>query len=422
MGKSRYFTKDMGRYTYWSGGSGHNYPSQPPSGVNLSLGTVTGKENLITSQGNPYHLLGKTNRKIGGDFLVVKHVLKDHSPIASMDHSNVPNQPLAPGSGFHYTGPISGLGNLGVNDWPSAVINSSSNLDARGTTAIANTLPTNPLNNFLLSGAELFREGIPSLLGASTWKNRTHIARSAGDEYLNYQFGWQPLLRDIRNFHGTVTNADALIAQYDKGSGKRIKRSFSYPVESDTESVSVTTNSPNPFGGMLLNATYSAECITTKSIERRTWFDGAFTYYIPPFNPTGDNGKRNRALGAYLYGLRPTPEALWNLAPWSWAADWFGNFGDVLHNASAFANDGLKMLYGYVMDQTIHKTHVYWPHIEYKTYPGKIMSLSYTLQTVVKQRRTATPYGFGLDVNSFTDWQWSILGALGLSRGSRFLD
>jgi len=36
---------------------------------------------------------------------------------------------------------------------------------------------------------------------------------------------------------------------------------------------------------------------------------------------------------------------------------------------------------------------------------------------VKKERAKATPYGFGVDPATFSEWQWSILAALGLTLG-----
>jgi hypothetical protein len=110
-----------------------------------------------------------------------------------------------------------------------------------------------------------------------------------------------------------------------------------------------------------------------------------------------------------------TPEVLWNLSPWSWAADWFANTGDVLHNISAFRDDGLVMPYAYIMRK---RTHIVEQDLDGYTLRrlGPQPGVSQRFTTTVKSRHKATPWGFGLNPLSFTVRQWAITTALGLSK------
>jgi hypothetical protein len=126
-----------------------------------------------------------------------------------------------------------------------------------------------------------------------------------------------------------------------------------------------------------------------------------------------------------LYGLELTPETLWNLAPWSWLVDWFANVGPILSNVSAFQSDNLVLKYGYVMEnvtRTYARTN--WMGVVnpsttvYVNHPARVYD-KFFVET--KTRVKATPYGFGLNTTAFTDRQWTILGALGLTRGPKAL-
>jgi hypothetical protein len=105
-----------------------------------------------------------------------------------------------------------------------------------------------------------------------------------------------------------------------------------------------------------------------------------------------------------------TPEAVWNVTPWSWAADWFGTTGDVLHNISALGKDGLVLQYGYIMHSQMRD------ESRYATYSAARSSSWYERSEKTLVRRPATPYGFGVDLNSLSAKQTAILVALGLSR------
>jgi hypothetical protein len=117
-----------------------------------------------------------------------------------------------------------------------------------------------------------------------------------------------------------------------------------------------------------------------------------------------------------ILGLELTPETLWNLAPWSWAADWFGNIGDLFHNANSLASDGLVMRYGYIMEHTrVRDTYVFsGPTGLVSWYSGRPTPLILTSET--KLRRRATPFGFGKTFAGLTTRQKAIAAALGINR------
>jgi hypothetical protein len=167
----------------------------------------------------------------------------------------------------------------------------------------------------------------------------------------------------------------------------------------------------NPTGATLTVMTE----VTTK-----TWFSGCFTYHLNLGNTLPDKMARHAAEARKLYGVELTPATVWNLAPWSWAVDWEGNVGDVLHNVSRFAQDGLVMRYGYIMqEKTCVATSILDPGGRLTGSPDKPLTLTVTAKS--KVRRRATPFGFGFDMTALTGRQSAILGALGIARGPRHL-
>lgn len=384
----------------------------PPTSIHRQ--EITGKEKIHYSQGNPFQKLGQTRERIGGNFLVERHEMVQNSTAGPIYAATI----SAPSASWQrFKGNICALTGVGVNDWPAPVIPSDIESDAFGTTAIANVEPTNPLSGLAVALGELKADGLPSLPGIHTWRPRTWTAKNAGSEYLNKEFGWVPLLSDIRSFSDTASNSDLLVEQYARNSGRKIKRQFSLP--SSTEVLATTSGSgytafsPNLDPGFHNSTPQWTE---TETLKRIRWFEGCFTYYLPTFDPNGSNFRRNRLIANKLYDARVTPETVWNLAPWTWAADWLGNFGDVIHNVTAFRDTGLVMQYGYVMETTIHERQRTVSNITFKNLPNVRHSVTTTLRNTVKYRRTATPYGFGLDTSSFTGKQWAILAALGMSR------
>jgi len=276
---------------------------------------------------------------------------------------------------------------------------SDSSLIAKGTTAIARCEPTNPTFSAATFIGEA-REGAPSMVGISTWRQRTLNARAAGGEYLNVEFGWKPLLNDVHNFAYAVDNTHQILDAYHKGSGKKIRTGYDFPtVESSKTALGAITTT---------NVIYQGLGGVTEHTTFDQWFEGAFRYFLP----VGDSQRAKMARYASdarkLYGLEITPEVLWNISPWTWAADWFSNAGDVLHNISAFSRDGLVMQYGYIMSKQVH-TRKTWCIV-------RGQECSTTRTRTLKQRMPATPYGFGVNLSSLTSRQTAIIAALGLSR------
>lgn len=293
-------------------------------------------------------------------------------------------------------------------------------LNAAGTTAISRVLPNAPTAGLAVFLGEA-REGFPRIFGSGILESRARDLRKTGDEYLNYQFGWVPLVSDLRTFAHNVINSHKVVQQYRASRNTKIRRRFHFP--SSTVSIAgntrITTKlqsfaSPN-------SANVQGQIHATKTTER--WFSGAFRF--PPVigDDLGSKFKRFEQEANKLLGTRLTPEVVWNLAPWSWAADWFGNTGDIMRNISYLGADGLVMQYGYIMERQTALTHmsgksswVGFNGLGQITNP--LGAPMYRInRSELKLRRAATPYGFGVDVASLSTKQWAILAALGISRG-----
>jgi hypothetical protein len=396
----------------WRGNASSN-PSSSPAYTTLPR-QAYGTQELRTSFGHPYQLLGKgAPGDIGGPFSVVRREYWEnvqpqvHNRTVT-DDSNV--------FAYNYRGQYFAR-DASVTDssFPAPLIPLSSELIGLGTSAIARVLPTNPISDALVFIGELRSEGIPQLVGAQSWQGRTLRAREAGKEYLNAEFGWRPLLNEILTFNDLVRRRDIYVQRFLQESGKLLHRRYVFP-PTITTSKSETATWPNPG---LKTGYWNAQGVRTTitRTHEETWFSGAFTYYVPPPSSFGSSVKRNEAIASKLFGTRLTPEVLWNLTPWSWAADWGLNTGDVLHNLSAFRQDGLVMPYGYIMRRRTHVVEESHRGARMKRNNASVIT-DQRFTTTVKTRYKATPYGFGLNPATFTGRQWAILGALGLARGS----
>lgn len=306
----------------------------------------------------------------------------------------------------------------GKPSWPTFLHSSTEDLGAKGATAVAQCKPTNASSDLLVALGELVTEGIPAVTGSRTWQSRTLSARNAGSEYLNKEFGWDPLISDVISFGDTIRNSDKIMSQYERDMGNLVRRRRNLPLESTRTSTildvaklpdGIRVTDPGPEDtwtpGVWTKETYTS---------RRSWFSGAFCYGIP-LNSTGRDGVASLAAEAdKLFGLSLTPDVLWELTPWSWAIDWFSNTGDVLSNLSDVVTQGLVMHYGYIMEHTLH-IHTY--SLEGCTYGGVPIRVPQAqLVSETKKRVRANPFGFGVSWESLSPFQLSILAAIGITR------
>jgi hypothetical protein len=168
---------------------------------------------------------GKFLGDIGGEFEMTRHAVWANS---HGQHLNRVAQDSSVRNTSDYFGPI-----LPVNPQTLTPVADPGkpSLDTYGTTAIKRLKPTNNVANLAVDLAELKRDGLPHLWGVNSWKEKTNLAHKAGDEYLNHQFGWLPLVGDIRNACYAAANAHRLVESYKGNSGRVVRRRYDFPVE-----------------------------------------------------------------------------------------------------------------------------------------------------------------------------------------------
>lgn len=276
-------------------------------------------------------------------------------------------------------------------------------MDAMGTKAIDAVKPTNPTVDLATSLAELWSErkffSIPGRSG------------SLPGEYLNYQFGIAPTLSDFQDLRDAIENRDAIIRQYQRDSGRVIRRSFRFP-----RTFSVTRQEGTGSAIGIGHPLSFQQCPGGRTIKLTTTtqdykFVGAFRYSIPK----GAFPERMAELDR-LYGVVPGISTGWELVPFSWAVDYFSPIGGILSNLDAFMKDGLVMPYGYIMSTTTVVDEYHW-FGSLRDSGGNLIPAG-VVSKVTKtrlRRRKATPFGFGLLAGDLTPKQASILAALGMT-------
>jgi len=312
---------------------------------------------------------------------------------------------------------------------------------AYGATGWKRTRPGNPVAHVAQFTGELLFDSLPQipfnvynrLKDLLNKKNafRRLNSHNVGNEYLNAVFGWAPLLSDLRKMYNLYHSIDKRLAQIRRDNGKGIHRRTVIK-DSSTSTVSTTTNNFAFFGW---NYAPSSDTVqgygrvdTIVSSSEKVWFVGKYRYYIPDI----DTVQWTRRMTATLFGVRITPEVVWELLPWSWLADWFGNIGDVVSNASDPGVDNLTADYAYVMrtvsDITTVEASASWKGVKtsppatnptfYKDIPAGSVSASARSHTITKTRSIGSPFGFGATFDSLSNYQVGVAAALGISRSA----
>lgn len=402
----------------YAGYAGTGTYTDPAGSTSVSIECTSFQTTTSLGHGGPPR--GGSRGDVGGPFNTTRYEYRGNHPTFGAGLGTFPSP--------HYAGPVFPDGVTEMHapaGWPTITLNhSDSEMDALGTTAIARTTPTSPIASMANFIGELKRDGIPDIIGSQSFKQRGQVLRNAGDEYLNVEFGWKPFLGDLRSFGYVIKNHADLVRWIQKQSGKDIHVRYDFPsINTTTNNASGDAYACSIVGEGLPSGGARGKKKRTTQNTRETWFEGCYNFYLHPGDEPIDKMIRFEQYANMLLGTRITPEVVWNLAPWSWAVDWVSNVGDIFHNISALGADGLVLRYGYMMSHTkavettsvsdsMHRNSANDP----KYYP---VSCSRQLITERKVRRRATPYGFGLNTDAFTERQWAIIAALGLSKGGK---
>lgn len=243
------------------------------------------------------------------------------------------------------------------------------------------------------------------------FKVRLKEFKDLGGNYLNYQFGWVPFVKDLKDWLNSIRNMDQQLAKLKRNNGRWIKSHGElFCNENHTSDLYLYVT---PSNGL----TIQDKSREVKTFDR-CWFSGSFRYYIPGITD-GSWGKLK--LTSKLWGLELTPSLAYELMPWSWLIDWFGNVGDVISNYTSINYDNMASRYAYVMRHTktteICKATVKAAYSEWgKPTDYSIHRLSTVVDAETKCRAAASPFGFNLEMADFSNYQLSILTALGISR------
>lgn len=301
-----------------------------------------------------------------------------------------------------------------ITSFPNYIQTSNADLWGKGATAISRTRPGDSNAELLTFLIELKREGIPTL-DFDSFHKKLSFFKSLGNDYLKVEFGWKPFVREIRSLAQSMIDSEKSLADFKRARAQQhFAVRYEFPEET-TESSKIMSQGYGYPVGHTRNYVSQGALSSWNSTSEKTWFSGSFENLSPISDRTLNGLKQNADFANKLLGTYLTPEVVWNVMPWSWAIDWLGNIGDIISNIPFLGDDGLVLHHGYIMRHSVASRNYELRGLRLTQHDVPSCSISFQAET--KLRRRASPYGFGLNLDGFSAKQWSILAALGLSRG-----
>jgi hypothetical protein len=294
--------------------------------------------------------------------------------------------------------------NVPLDIYPTDDLIPAANWAELQTSALASINPDNAKFDAPLFLFEL-RE-LPAALraiGISLGKRKPSGSRNPGDAYLAWQFGWGPLLSDIRSLINFASQTQAKIDRLKQGAeDKRIEGKL-------------------PGKRLTWKSGWNSKFYTTyrKSYEldERNWFTTRYTF-DPNILPDVDGGGLPSALRAL--GFQGSASTIWNMIPWSWLIDYcftIGNFLEATQGNIPFTASQMFVMSEGTLKVSIGRSDWYFAS---GYMDGKVTSSG--AQFVHKRRRYfAMPQAYVTFSPFLSDGQIGNLLALSTSQTSAFV-
>ena len=183
--------------------------------------------------------------------------------------------------------------------------------------SIALQMPTEvSIGNFILEARQL-KDLIPKIEGS--------LVRDVSNGYLTWQFGWKPLLSDLRKLANLAKTVEDRINYLKLTHGREVRASYYQDI---SLAASVPSSAVPSFGG------YRYERVDYRGIFRANGY-----VYQELEGLDGDLGKIRGFISA-LGLLNPT-KVFWENLPYSFVVDWFLDIGGLIDRLSIQPYDGL---------------------------------------------------------------------------------
>lgn len=253
---------------------------------------------------------------------------------------------------------------------------------------------------------------------------------NAAGDYLNLQFGWVPFVKDLYTAINYREILDKKLRWLRNKNRTSIRRRIELGTVNEATNLGYGPNVGSSVVPTLTSKLYSSGIsaanreMLTYEYKRRIWFTAKWRIYMPEMDNLKPGFLGLTSLERHFLGLELNPSVIYQALPWSWLIDWFSNAGDVIENLTLRQNSQVVAEYAYTMCE---ESHLYTKYGTCECYQGTngIVNASTprkrfvayaTTEYVFKGRAAANPYGFGITDDSLSNYQWSILSALGLNR------
>ncbi len=298
-----------------------------------------------------------------------------------------------------------------------------SDLASLGKKALATVTPGLPESSILTAVGEL-AAAVPQLLGRSLFGELSHpdiasfreggfkgLTRGAAGEFLNLVFGVLPTIDDAIDIIAGLATASEKLLLLERNSGHGVRRNMKFSFEDriakySTESGTLTNDgsiytstglaqpgSISSSAGIIGNVLSKNSTLSMAS-KREARFSGSFSRFLPA--APGLAGSMERFLTEWdlILGLKPSPDRIWQLIPFSWLVDWFLDVQSSLSIAERLADDNLVINYGYMSDVT---TRTVIQDTQFTTpapYQASFNRVRTRTTAITRQRIRANPFGF----------------------------
>jgi len=225
--------------------------------------------------------------------------------------------------------------------------------------------------------------------------------------HLAVEFGWKPLISDLRKLTDFQEKVNRRLKYLDKLSKGKVslRRTLS-------------NDKGVPWGTPWLHIHDVVQIESHKAYSRKSWYTARVSSDKVP-DLYADRVKMARDL-AYNTKLRPS--TVWNSIPWTWLIDWFTNLGTYIK----IGNNSLDMRWeklnvmtyqnAWQSGEVIGINPGYSPMYNQHELTG---NYSFRVESKMRHQAASLPFEF-LKVGFLTSRQFSILGSLALARKTKY--
>lgn len=355
--------------------------------------------------GHPFKTLTVT--RVPGEVLIQDHRRDGsvYSTVLRANNVNVRGSLLSDRAmrfAYPHKGDV-GAGVLTSSIPTSALLEGSINRDLTG--AYENMRPGSGRAGWGETFSELLRGNVPSMvpgLAARVAKVPTkqvkgflQAGKTAGGDYLNLQFGIKPIIDDTVALLESMLLVSGLVYDTVKRERTSIIRTFT-----------PTNMAASNFPGVILTGAGTANARVKAKFYKTS----------PSVSANGFMDKAQEALAA----AGVDPRLLWELAPWTWLADWSTNIGTTIGNAQTYMSGKGRYGLQYAWETIREESSISGISHPYERPAGSLTRRSTgsfaTVHARYLERRRGNPVRVGFQVPRITGGQAAILAALGLSR------